>query len=279
MAEAAMKEELVSGEAAQDATQERERSTIVFPYLSLDVAVEIAKGVHSTGGQQSQMDQLAAYLNESANGGSFRTKIVTARIFGLVKYSTGTVSLTSLGSRLTDPDQEKVAKAEAFLHVPLYRRIYEDFKGLVLPPTPAALESVMVTLGVAPKQRDKARQVFLRSAQQAGFFAYGTTKLVYPTLGSTEAATNKPKAGEGEREHSREDTNPRNGGGSGGGGRGQYHPFIQGLLQTLPEPKTEWPLAARKKWLQSALSIFDVIYESAEDSQSLVVKLEKNSAM
>lgn len=253
-------------------TQERERSTISFPYLSLDVAVEIVKAVHATGGQQSQMDQVAAHLNEAASGGAFRTKIVTARIFGLIKYSTGSVSLTSLGSRITDPDQEKAARADAFLHVPLYKRIYDDFKGLVLPPTPEALESVMVSLGVAQKQKDKARQVFLRSAQQAGFFAYGTTKLVYPTLnGTTQSTTSKEKT-------DRNSDDSAGGGSSGSGGGGQYHPFIQGLLQTLPPPNTDWPLSARKKWLQSALSIFDVIYDGAEDGQTLAVKLEKGSA-
>ncbi len=114
MPDAAPKEVQAPPETStQEAPHERERSTIVFPYLNLDVAVEIVKGVHATGGQQAQMDALAGHLNESANGGAFRTKIVTAKIFGLVKYSTGTVTLTPLGSRITDPDQEKAARAEA----------------------------------------------------------------------------------------------------------------------------------------------------------------------
>jgi hypothetical protein len=182
--------------------------------------------------------------------------------------------LTNLGSRITDPDQEKAARAEAFLHVPLYRRIYEDFKGLVLPSTPAALEAMIVNLGVSPKQKDKARQVFQRSAQQAGFFAYGNNKLISPMVSGPNSATAKTKieesyAGSGQEEKTRGDGN----GGSSSGG--QYHPFIQGLLQTLPEPNTEWQLSARKKWLQSALSIFDVIYKSQDDEQTLTVRLEK----
>ena len=42
-------------------------------------------------------------------------------------------------------------------------------------PPAAALEREMVELGVSPKQKDKARQVFERSAEQAGFFATGGT--------------------------------------------------------------------------------------------------------
>jgi hypothetical protein len=39
------------------------------------------------------------------------------------------------------------------------------------------------------------------------------------------------------------------------------HPFIQGLLKTLPEPETEWSGPDRAKWLQTAANIFDLIYK------------------
>jgi hypothetical protein len=275
MPETAKKSDEQQELAGVEGAQERERSTISFPYLSLDVAVEIVKAVNSTGGQQSQMEQVAAHLGESANGGAFRTKVVTARIFGLAKYSAGAITLSPLGSRMTDPDQEKAAKAEAFLHVPLYRRIYDDYKASVLPPTAAALEQVMVSLGVAAKQKDKARQTFLRSAQQAGFFAYGSSKLVYPTLTGAEQKTEK--SGDHEEPKDRK----AKGGGEDGGASDNLHPAIKGLLLTLPHPGSPWPLDGRKKWLLSALSLFDLIYEGSEGNQALTIKLGKgeNSAM
>jgi len=51
----------------------------------------------------------------------------------------------------------------------------------VLPPS-AAFERDIVGLGVAEKQKDKARQVFERSASQAGFFEAGKSKLVMPAV-------------------------------------------------------------------------------------------------
>jgi hypothetical protein len=39
------------------------------------------------------------------------------------------------------------------------------------------------------------------------------------------------------------------------------HPFIEGLLQTLPDPEEDWPAAGRVKWLQTAANIFDLIYK------------------
>ena len=39
-------------------------------------------------------------------------------------------------------------------------------------------------------------------------------------------------------------------------------PFIQGLLEKLPLNETEWDLAQRAKWLQTAANIFDLMFES-----------------
>jgi Family of unknown function (DUF5343) len=41
------------------------------------------------------------------------------------------------------------------------------------------------------------------------------------------------------------------------------HPFIRGLVQSLPEVGAEWPLAKREAWAKAALATFDVIYELA----------------
>ena len=38
----------------------------------------------------------------------------------------------------------------------------------------------MVSLGVAAKQKDRARRVFQRSAERAGFFEHGNGRLVMP---------------------------------------------------------------------------------------------------
>ncbi len=71
-------------------------------------------------------------------------KISTAKIFGLVITGQGTVTLTSLGTQICDPQQEKTARANAFLRVPLYNRVHEHFKGAALPP-PTGLENRLGT--------------------------------------------------------------------------------------------------------------------------------------
>jgi hypothetical protein len=257
---------LESVEAKQK--QERERSTIEFPYLSLDIAIEIAKGVHATGGTQSRLEQVAAHLGESANGGAFRNKLVTSKLFGLTSHSGNTITLSPLGARVVDPAREQTARAEAFLNVPLYKAIYERFLNGTLPPQ-QGLESAMVTLGVANKQKERARQAFQRSAKEAGFFAYGSTKLVYP---AGAADVKSVKVDEDEKA---KDRNGGNGGGNDGGNGEDHHPLIEGLIKALPKSGSPWPLSARKKWLQAAAMNFDYVYGGSNDSDgSIKVSVE-----
>ena len=265
MAEAAVSEPKVVDVKPAD-KQEREISTIDFPYGSLEDGITVAKAVHKLGGNQCRLDSLAAELgHDTVKSGGFRQKLSTAHTFGFTSLSQGIVTLSALGVRIIDPEQQKTARVEAFLKVPLYNSLYEQFKNGPLPPA-QGLESTMASLGVSAKQTGKARQAFQKSAKEAGFFAYGATKLVYPALGGAavppkvkepEALTPDPKGKSGN-------------GGDGGDGK-KRHPFIEGLLETLPPAalgaqKTEWSLKDRQDWLQTAAGIFNLIYKaSAED--------------
>jgi hypothetical protein len=57
---------------------------------------------------------------------------------------------------------------------------------------------------------------------------------------------------------------------SGGGGGGDVHPLIQRLLASLPETGSQWSVADRAKWLQTASSIFDRIYDPASDQEGFI---------
>lgn len=154
---------------------------------------------------------------------------------------------------IVDPQREREARVKAFLAVPLYNAVYEKYKGGVLPP-PAAFERDIVGLGVIEKQKQRARQVFERSAEQAGFFESGRSRLVMPGIASRPL---EDVADEGDSAGGKPPPPPPPPQGP------TLHPFIQGLLKTLPDPEgePEWPLAQRVKWLQTAANIFDLIYK------------------
>lgn len=238
--------------------QKRARSTIQFPYGDLNDALEVARAIHQNAGDQCGLDQLAAWLHhDTVHSGAFRGKVNTARIFGLIEPSRNRVSLTTLGQHIVDPQRERQARLDAFLGVPLYSAIFDRYRGRMLPPD-VGLEREMVTLGVSEKQGDKARQAFQRSADQAGFFAHGRDRLVMPAGTSQEQEVPGPDQWQPQTVTGAPE--PRRGMGEGGPPSG-LHPFIQGLLGTLPDPDSVWPLDQRKKWLETAENIFSLIYK------------------
>jgi hypothetical protein len=237
-----------------------ERSTIEFPYTDLDNAVEIVRGIHQVGGTACEYDQLAAHLSAEAKGGGFRQRIGGAKTFGLLNYERGgRMTLTELGRQINDPLVERSAKADAFLRVPLYAKVFEEFKGGPLPPQ-AALQRSLVAFGVGEKVAEKARQVLLRSARQAGYFELSQDRLTAPPIRAEPSPGVPPESP------------PKKPGGSGGGGNDDLHPLIQGLLLTLPKPPADWPLTDRFNWLNMANSIFKMIYPPQDGDVEIKLK-------
>lgn len=234
---------------APGAAQSRQRSTIGFPYMDLNASVDLAEAIHGhVGHGDCDDDQLAAWTNQSAKSSGFRTQVYAARMFGVLDGESGRHRLTDLGRAVVDPNQAREARARAFLNVPLYRAVFENHRGGVLPPA-AALEREMVGLGVAEKQKDRARQVFERAADQAGFFEHGRNRLVAPGVqrGETPPPDDKGKGGGG----------GGNGGGNGGGS--EPDPVVKALIDKLPK-QGPWPVEERVMWLQMISMAFQMAY-------------------
>lgn len=235
--------------------QKRQRSSIAFPYLDLAEALAMAKAIHNNVGSGTcTTDQAAAWIGMSPKSSGLRSRISTAALFGLINNDNAdAIYLTDLGRMAIDPKREREGRAKAFLSVPLFRAVHDKHKGGMLPPA-AALESELVSLGVASTLKAVARSVLERSAEKGGFFETGRDRLVMPGFRSDNSAQGQGEDFSG------------GGGGSGGGGElppsGGIHPLIEVLMQALPEPGTKWSASARAKWLQALSKSFESIYES-----------------
>jgi hypothetical protein len=219
----------------------RIRSKISFPYTPLADAEQVAEALHRRG-DTATMDELAAELKQTITSGAFRTKVSTARTFGAIEVRRGQVVLTPLGRRLIDPAQVAKARADAFLHVPLYRQVYEKYKGHTLPP-PEGVEREMERLGVSPKQTDRARQALQRSAERAGFFGNGRDRLVAPALGSDQEGHDNPPPPARER---------REGGGT------LPNP-VEELIVTLLDEGGDWTPAKTHEYVAAARTIYEML--------------------
>jgi hypothetical protein len=248
----------------------RGRSTIEFPYLDLENAVEIADKVNKVGGTGCEWKQLAVAMNQAADGGGFRMRVMTAKVFGLLTYDRGNIELTDLGIQAIDSKYAKRALVDAFMKPALFKQLFERLNGVTLPP-PAAVERMIEQMGVAPKQKDKARQVFMRSAKQAGLFELSGERMSIPP-GANGVTKDVPPQGDAGL--------PKAGGGSGGGGGSNdgttYDPFVVGLLRKLPPTDSEWAIKDRVKWLETAAKAFDLIYQPGPaDDHRIVITAKK----
>ncbi|MYN45009.1 hypothetical protein GTP23_07990 [Pseudoduganella sp. FT93W] len=246
------------GDSADD-PKGRQRSTIGFPYTDFDAAASVARSIHDHVGHGtcSASAQLASWMGVSSKSSGFRTNLAAARLFGLIESDNAEAyRLTTLGTQLADPQQSRMAKAEAFLRVPLFKALYEKYKTGVTPPN-AALEREIASLGVAEKQKARARQVFESSAQQTGFREHGPSRLVMPAVvmkPETQAVSEQGKGG----------------GGGGNNSAGtvvnlDLDPLLIALLQKIPPQSEAWPAEKRLRWFRTfAMNVSQVYDDDAE---------------
>jgi hypothetical protein len=221
----------------------------IFRQHGFDFAVTMAQAIHAhVGNNECDDDQLAAWTDQSAKSSGFRNQYYAGRTFGILAGQGTKHRLTELGQAIVDPNRLREAKARAFLTVPLYKAIFEKYKSGILPPT-SALEREIVALGVSEKQKERARQVFERSAEQAGFSEHGKNRLVMPGVGAgghRKLSEHKPL------------------GGAGGNGGGPSDALIQALIEKLP-PSGPWGADERMNWLKMLIMAFQVAYGTDEE--------------
>lgn len=249
--------------AAEEADAKRGRSKIGFVYSDLEGAVDLAREIQNRTGMTCQIKQLATWLNQSAEGGTFRALLGAARAFGLVETQQGNVSLTALGLEALNDHTRAQALAEAFLRVPLHAAMYQQFQTHALPP-PAAIERHFESIGVPPKQKERARQTFVKSAQYAGFIDPTTGRFIRPA--TPPPATGLPTVIE----------MPKLGGGGGSDGSGlDLDPLLIELLRKIPPTDKGWPANQRVRWFRTFAMNVSEIYDSEGEEVDLVIKLDQ----
>jgi hypothetical protein len=255
-------EKVSTAEASgKDSKHTRQRSTISFPYTDLAPCVGMAEAIHAHVGLGDCDDhQLAAWTGQSAKSSGFRVQVYAARTFGILGGEGGRHKLTDLGRAIVDPNQMREAKACAFLAVPLFKAVYEQYKGGVIPPA-AALERDMATLGVSDKQKGRARQVFEKSAEESGFFEHGNNRLVMPgvQLRKSKADESKGKGGDGN-------------GGDGVDDLG-LDPLLIALLRKIPSTEKGWPASQRVRWFRTFAMNVSQIYDTEGEPVEIEIKI------
>ena len=247
----------------------RVKSTIAFPYYDLNSVLSLPRAIHENFGSRCSPDQLAAILNhENARSGSFGLKTAAGQQFGLITRDKSNFAITHLGLSVLHKESEVQAKIAAFLEVPLFKKVYERYKGLTLPGD-LGLEMEMVEMGVTHKSADRARQVFQRSAEQAGLFWLGRNRIVLPKGVSDSWIANQTQSTDNNELESTSlslsssqsaevqmDISPS----SRPTGIEGLPPAVIGVLTTLPPPGTAWQKVDIDAWSEMFRQVLMISY-------------------
>jgi len=255
-----------------DAKRPRAQSGTAYPYFNLDASIKVAAIIYERGGGACTADQLASFLGYSGvRNGTFLTRASSAKLFCLIEAQGEKYSLTERGYAIITPvmpEDPINAKVRAFLAVPLFNLIYEEFKGKTLPPEIGLRNLFENKFKIVKDRINPALRVFYESAEQAGFFTLNgdRSRLIMPITQASATSPHLPSASEIKEPTSPlpPQEKPRFSGGGEGPPPG-VHPAIVGLLRELPAPG-KW--SGKVRFMRAFQNTLDFIYPDDEDSAS-----------
>lgn len=257
------------------------RSGIASPYFDLGASIGVADAVYRQGGGTCSPEQLAAWLGyKSTSSGTYMTRLAAAnKHFGTVEVNGDRITITERAKKILTPvmpDDAIGAKVEAFLAVPLFFKVYEQFKGSQLPPEIGLKNLFLNTYQILPDRVAQAVRVFLNSAEQAGFFSATSgdrSRLIKPSIAMTgSSGTSQPNvvesvSGKSSEPPQHSPTHERTKSSGGSDGTGGVHSAIIGLLRDLPAPGTDWPKKQKARFLRAFQATLDHVYPSDDEDE------------
>ena len=256
--------------APQPLTEAKKKRTRVvsevrFPVYSLLDSLEVARAIHEKGGGLASNEQLAVFLRyRGSNNGSYLARVAAARMFDFVAGEGSRLTISPRAQTILMPvykEQVEQGLLDAFMGVPLYRAVYEEYLGKDLPSPFGMTNALRTRFGVAPSRVEPALRALMESADQAGLFKTkgSRTQLIIPTIGRTPA----PRDDRREERTNDPDEQERDAGGGGGGG-GHLPPAT---------PKTSDEL--RNDYVSTLIGLLREKGTKGEIDEALMARIEK----
>lgn len=249
------------------------KSKTPYPYNDLNDSIEVARAIQERAGGVCGNEHLAEFLGYSSpRSGTYFSRVQAAKMFGLIHAQGNNLSPTERAHAILSPvmpDDEARARFEAFVSVPLFKAVFEQFRGMNLPPDVGIKNLLKTKFGIVEDRINPAFRILMDSAEQAGLFKTtgGRSKMIAPIMGiGLQPSASSTKTPDSLPPQDRIDK-PKFGGGSGEGPPGGVHTAIIGLLRELPPAGAAWPRAKKEKFLGAFKAIIDVVYPDNEEAE------------
>jgi hypothetical protein len=248
------------------------KSGYSYPYYNMEDSLNVAQLVHERGGGSCNRDQLASFLKyKSTNSGAFLARVNAAKMFGFISTEPGLISATERSRNIfapVMPIEADQAKVDAFLSVPLFKAIFDKFRGNVLPPSDGLKNLLQHSFNIVKDRVTPAHRVLMESAEYAGYFnTHGdSTRLIQPLAGNTRT---QPEGTPGPIKTS--DSKPetlerRKLSSDGGGPPAGIHTAIIGLLRELPPIGESWESSKKERFFQAFKAVVEVVYPETTEA-------------
>jgi hypothetical protein len=260
---------------SKQGSQVAARSETRFPAYDLLSSLGVADVIHKQGGGTATAEHLSSYLDyKGVNNGAYLARVSAARAFGFIQKVGDSFAPTPLARQILAPVYDvdaKKALVDAFLNVPLYKRIYEDFRGKELPPGLGMKNALRLQYGILGTRVETAYKVLMDSAEQAGFFATragAKTHLIIPAFPGSPSQPNPPA------QEQRETTTSHGGGGNSGGGsdgRGDVH----SNGRTIDDASSTGMQGVKAKYLSTLIKLFEDKSAKGDLDEKLMERIER----
>jgi hypothetical protein len=146
-----------------------------FPRRTLDQALRIPRALREkNGGKPWPASEIANVLDLGSESANFFYLSSASKQYGLTEgtsRSKGDVSLTELGRKSvypSSPEEERQALREAFLHVPIFRRVLEHYDGNNLPEKRYRENTLFTQFDLDPKVQDEFVDLLNKNSRFVG---------------------------------------------------------------------------------------------------------------
>lgn len=146
-----------------------------FPRRTLDQALRIPRALREkNGGKPWPSSEIAKALDIGGESANFFYLTSSSKQYGLTEgtsRSRGDISLTELGRKAvypSSPEEERQALREAFLHVPLFRRVLEHYDGNNLPEKRYRENTLFTQFDLDPKFQDEFVDLLNKNSRFVG---------------------------------------------------------------------------------------------------------------
>ena len=236
----------------------KERSPL-YPAFSINECLDFAKEINKIGGKKASVATVASAIGVSTTTNSFKSKISSAKQFGLIKGSANTVELTDIAKKIiyaTDNSSIPHMLVECFVTAPLYQKLTSRYDNQAVPPADKLSNVLLLEYGITKAAKDIAATKFIESAEQVGVLQNGVL-----IMDPEELPNTKPSDGAVSKENTFDESSSRISSKDRLLGQPGYHfeiPTLSGAVAqvTIPKDVTEKDLDFISMYLQNMLPTF-----------------------